>query len=270
MEGANSRSTAGARAFWTLTTHSRAPVWGGGGLALIGQGEVSGVLMADPATLLGYVAEAAGVAKLSGRRDGAAARLGAARDHLARLEDILNELRVGVARLEAEAGEAARAASLGREVLQLRYTLSVRRVEALEAEIGSLREKAAEGRAAVAAGRDALSSAQEKWREARRVLGEREEIYRRAVGELEARRGDLRVAQERLKGTQARAEALRREAAGLAEETAALEAAPPAHAPRGRWRGARGRSDPRGRGRRCGGARRWGRRENARRADPPF
>ena len=49
---------------------------GRGGLALIGQGEVSGVLMADPATLLGYVAEAAGVAKLSARRDGAEARLG--------------------------------------------------------------------------------------------------------------------------------------------------------------------------------------------------
>ena len=206
---------------------------GRGGLALIGQGEVSGVLMADPATLLGYVAEAAGVAKLSGRRDGAAARLGAARDHLARLEDVLNELRAGVARLGAEAGEAARAAALGREVLQLRYTLSVRRVEALEAEIGALREKAAEGRAAVAAGRDALSSAQERWREARRVLGEREESYRRAVGELEARRGDLRVAQERLKGTQARAEALQREAASLAEETAALEATPPPTPPEG-------------------------------------
>ena len=89
---------------------------GRGGLALIGQGEVSGVLMADPATLLGYVAEAAGVAKLSTRRDGAEARLGAARDHLERLEDILRELRAQVARLEAEAKEAARAASLNREV----------------------------------------------------------------------------------------------------------------------------------------------------------
>ncbi len=206
---------------------------GRGGLALIGQGEVSGVLMADPATLLGYVAEAAGVAKLSARRDGAEARLGAARDHLERLEDILRELRAQVARLEAEAKEAARAASLNREVLHLRYTGSVQRVEALETELGALREKAAEARGVVAAGRDALQAAQARLREARHILGEREETYRRAVGEAEARRGDLRVAQERLRGAQARLGALRREAASLAEEIAALGAAPPPTPPEG-------------------------------------
>ena len=214
--------------------------------------------MADPATLLGYVAEAAGVAKLSSRRDGAAARLGAARDHLARLEDILNELRTGVARLGAEAGEAARAAALGREVLQLRYTLSVRRVEALETEIGALREKAAEGRAAVAAGRDALSKAQERWREARRVLGEREEAYRCAVwGARGAARRPPRGPGTAQGNPGARGSPAAR-GGGFGGGGGGARSDPPAHAPRGRRRRARGRSDPRGRGRRRGGARGWG------------
>ena len=69
------------------------------------------------------------------------------------MEDILRELRARRWRgLEAEAKEAARAASLNREVLHLRYTGSVRRVEALEADFGALREKAAEARGVVAGG----------------------------------------------------------------------------------------------------------------------
>ena len=103
----------------------------------------------------------------------------------------------------------------------------------METELGALREKAAEARGVVAAGRDALQAAQARLREARHILGEREETYRRAVGEAEARRGDLRVAQERLRGAQARLSALHREAASLAEEIAALEAAPSPTPPEG-------------------------------------
>src|SRR5690606_37281892 len=51
---------------------------GRSGLAVIGQGEVSQVLMADPERLLEYVAEAAGAARLATRRDQAAERLEAA------------------------------------------------------------------------------------------------------------------------------------------------------------------------------------------------
>ncbi|MFA5594222.1 MAG: AAA family ATPase, partial [Trueperaceae bacterium] len=65
---------------------------GRSGLAIIGQGEVSQVLIADPAKLLEYVAEAAGVARLSGRRDQTQARLDTAMSHLERLQDVLLEL----------------------------------------------------------------------------------------------------------------------------------------------------------------------------------
>ena len=76
--------------------------------------------------------------------------------------------------------------------------------------------------------------------------GEREETYRRAVGEAEARRGDLRVAQERLRGAQARLSALHREAAGLAEEMAALGVTPHhPHPPRATTRRSMRRSSAR-------------------------
>ncbi len=64
---------------------------GKSGLSIIGQGEVSQVLMADPPKLLDYVAEVAGVARMSARREQTLARLETARSHLDRLQDVILE-----------------------------------------------------------------------------------------------------------------------------------------------------------------------------------
>ena len=116
---------------------------GRGGLAVIGQGEVSGVLMADPPKLLAYVAESVGVAKLAARREGTIASLEQAEAHLTRLDDLCETLRERAEVLELEAAEAERAAALTREGLRLRYTLSLRRVGGLSGELAGLREKGA-------------------------------------------------------------------------------------------------------------------------------
>jgi chromosome segregation protein len=102
---------------------------GTSGVAVIGQGEVAGVLMADPATLLGYVAEAAGVARLAGRREQTQARLDAARLHLARLEDVLLELRERIEVCGTRPQAAERHAELSREALVLRVTAGHARVD---------------------------------------------------------------------------------------------------------------------------------------------
>ena len=76
---------------------------GRGGLAVIGQGKVSDVLMADSQKLLGYVQEAIGVARLSTRREQTLTRLQDAREHLERLEDIAQELERQLGLLTEEA-----------------------------------------------------------------------------------------------------------------------------------------------------------------------
>ena len=193
-----------------------------GGLSIIGQGEVSQVLMADPPTLLSYVEEAAGVAKLSSRREQTLSRLAAAREHLERLEDVMRELRRQLETLEKEAGEAQRSASLSREQLALRYTLALRRAESLQRDLTELEARRQNVVAGLEHGKAQLGAAREAWSRSRAVLAQTEEVYRRAVQDAEARRGDLRVAQERLAAARSKREGLAREARGVAEELAAL------------------------------------------------
>ena len=116
---------------------------GRSGVALIGQGEVSQVLMADPPKLLQYVAEVAGVGRMSSRREQTQARLETARGHLDRLQDVLVELDERCVRLGEEAADAERHAALSAEALRLRVTASRRRVDALEQEIAGLLSSAA-------------------------------------------------------------------------------------------------------------------------------
>ena len=196
-----------------------------GGLSIIGQGEVSQVLMADPPTLLSYVEEAAGVAKLSARREQTLSRLGLAREHLERLEDVMGELRRQLETLEREAQEAEQSAALQREQLALRYTLSERRVEALQREITELEARRQNVSAGLAHGQTQLSAAREAWSRSREVLRKAEETYRLAMQEVEARRGDVRVAAERLAAARSRREGLVREAQGVEEELSVLSGA---------------------------------------------
>ncbi len=200
--------------------------------AIIGQGEVGQVLVADPERLLGYLEEATGIARLSHRREAALSRLETARAHLERLEDLLLELRGRCERLHSEAEEAEKATTLQAESLRLRYTLARRRAESLEREIRGLREQAGELQGALEGGRRELESAQQRCHEARHTLSEREQTYRQALAESEGRRGDLRVAEERLRAARQRREALSQERSRLHQEAQGLEPNPP-QAPEG-------------------------------------
>jgi len=206
---------------------------GRGGLAVIGQGEVSGVLMADPPKLLAYVAESVGVARLSARREGTLSSLETAQAHLVRLEDVRQGLLGRVEMLAHEAAEAERAAELGREQLRLRFTLSLRRVEGLSGELAGLRDRGALLEAKLLEGREAFADAQVARRESRTRRAEAEAQYRQFMADSEARRGDVRVARERLSTVQTQHAALLREAARIEADVQVYAAPTPPTPPGG-------------------------------------
>ena len=168
---------------------------GTAGVAMIGQGEVAGVLMADPETLLRYVAEAAGVARLAGRREVTQGRLDAASAHLLRLEDVLIELRAHIEHLRHEAQVADRHQALSREGLALRVTAAHARVAMLEGEVGGLRLQAAGAEAALHAGRERLTAARQRHEALSEARGERERGYREALAASERAHGALALAE---------------------------------------------------------------------------
>jgi len=193
---------------------------GTAGVAMIGQGEVAGVLMADPATLLRYVAEAAGVARLASRREQTQARLDAAQGHLTRLEDVLVELRERIEHLRHEAQVATRHTELTREALALRVTAGHARVASLEAEVGGLRQEVGAAEQRILEGRERLAAARAAVEEARERRTQAERAYRESLAAAERAQGVLALARA---GVQRAAEG--RAAAERAQASAAREAA---------------------------------------------
>lgn len=123
---------------------------GPGGLAIIGQGEVSRVVQAEGRTLLGYVQEAAGLSRAVSARQDAEAQLQAADLILSDLEREEEQMRARFSQLEREAAQAARERQTRLRLLSLedKDSLLRARQEALLAESrgsgsghGSRREK---------------------------------------------------------------------------------------------------------------------------------
>ncbi len=206
---------------------------GTAGVAVIGQGEVAGVLMADPEKLLQYVAEAAGVARLAHRREQTGARLATARSHLERLETVLADQRSEVERLRGEAAEAARHDELAREALVLRVTAAHARLQGLRAEVNDLRRREGAAEQAILEGDAGLVEARAAVASARQRLQTAETRYREAAALTEQRRGQAALAQAAAERARERVQALeqRREARG--REVQDLAALPEPTAPDG-------------------------------------
>lgn len=197
---------------------------GRGSLAVIGQGEVGQVLTADPEKLLSYVAEAAGISRLSTRRDQAQSRLDTAQQHLLRLEDIMGQLSRQVEALRAEAEQAQRHDELTAEALRLRYTQSVLRVQGLADDVKKYLEQQVQLSEQLDVSRDKLRDLRAQWQALRESLGTLEADYRQALTEAEAKRGDVRVAEERVQALGEQQSGLSRELGTLEAEISRLEA----------------------------------------------
>lgn len=196
---------------------------GRGGVSIIGQGEVSQVLMADPPKLLAYVAEAAGVAKLAARREQAQDRLNTAKAHLERVAELMQNLSIQVDRLQVEASQAQRYTSLSQEQLVLRYTLSVQRETALALESKDLQGQEAQLDEDLELGKRKLAETQQHWYTLRQQLQQLEDAYRQALTEAEVKRGDLRVAEERFSAISNQQATLLKEISSLRLEMLRLE-----------------------------------------------
>jgi chromosome segregation protein len=83
---------------------------------IVGQGELDVILQADPNDLRGFIEEAAGVAKHRRRRERAMRRIAAAEQNLARLSDLLAEIRRQLRPLKEQADRARRYAALTQEL----------------------------------------------------------------------------------------------------------------------------------------------------------
>ncbi|GGL71817.1 Smc1/Cut3/Cut14 family protein [Deinococcus aerolatus] len=197
---------------------------GPGGLAVIGQGEVSGVVGAEGRTLLGYVQEAAGLSRAVSARQETEARLREADAHLDRLRLVLDEREAAVSRLERAAALARRWRELGLRILTLEDALKRERQATLHREIaGALAETAQLElqSAGLAAGVQAAAAGVEAAREAAQDARARRDAHAGALDALKAAR-DAHAQAERYRAH------LRGEAAALEAELSGLPTSAPA------------------------------------------
>ena len=117
---------------------------GSGGLAVIGQGEVVGVIQAEGPTLLAYVQEAAGLSRSVAARQETEVGLRAAEAQLAQVRLLEVELTGRVRRLHLAAAAADRWRSLNLHRLQLQDALARSRSLATLGELLTLRERVGE------------------------------------------------------------------------------------------------------------------------------
>jgi chromosome segregation protein len=120
--------------------------------AIIEQGMISRVIEARPEELRVFLEEAAGVSKYRERRKETESRLAAARDNLARVEDIRGELSTQLAKLEAQAEVATQYRDHELHLKRAQHLLWF----AKQQDATRLREKHAAEIASLTAGFDAL------------------------------------------------------------------------------------------------------------------
>lgn len=188
---------------------------GKGALAIIGQGEVASVLMADADRLLAFVAEAAGVSRLTGRREQTEARLQAARGHLDRVELRSAEDQARIVVLEREAADARRHREATVRLQRLRVTLADLRVVStrsslLEARstVTVLEERLAMARERLDGVRAEVASRRADDERAEREFVEASTVHARAVADLRVLEHEARAATQRASDLEQRRDTL--------------------------------------------------------------
>ncbi|UQN06408.1 chromosome segregation SMC family protein [Deinococcus sp. QL22] len=197
---------------------------GPGGLAVIGQGEVSGVVQAEGRTLLGYVQEAAGLSRAVTARQETEGRLREADTHLERLRLLLNERETALNRLSRAAEEARTHRALSLRLLTLEDAVRRERQDALRREIAAASTDAAVAEArstALAAEVQTAAARVETAREAAQAARACRDAFAGALDALRAAR-DAHTQAERYRAH------LQTEADGLTAERASLPSTPPA------------------------------------------
>jgi len=178
-------------------------------LVVVGQGTVDAALSLRPEERRQLFEEAAGVKGLQVKRNEATGRLARSRDNLARVSDLLSEIKPQVRRLALQAEHQQQHDSLvarARALVTVSHRRRERRVRsehgearraaaAAEGVLAAFRERQAQGRRAVARAEERYWQADEAAREAARARETTREALIRAEGRLEivdGRIGELR------------------------------------------------------------------------------
>lgn len=166
-------------------------------LVVVGQGTVDAALSLRPEERRQLFEEAAGVKNLQVKKNEALARLGRARDNLARVGDLIGELKPQVRRLALQAQHQEEHDALGQRARSLVVEAHRRREVLARTSLGEARRRAAAAESALealrgeeAAGQQAIADAEAGYwaaEEAARQAAERREGSREAVIRAEAR-----------------------------------------------------------------------------------
>ena len=203
---------------------------GARGYAIIAQGKVGEIVEARPDEMRMIIEEAAGVAKFRVRRKEAERKMESTRQNLARVKDILDEVRRRIGALERQVRKAERYKAFRAELKDLDLRVASRRYSAMALACDSAREALGGIENGLLSARSDLARMDAGHEEARVTLAERE----RLLSDLrdEHGRGKEEVARREAEwdGLRGQAEQLRRivleagaEIVSLESEIAALE-----------------------------------------------
>ncbi|MEV0258422.1 chromosome segregation protein SMC [Streptomyces sp. NPDC050732] len=208
---------------------------------IVGQGQLDGVLHADPMGRRAFIEEAAGVLKHRKRKEKALRKLDAMQANLARVQDLTDELRRQLKPLGRQAAVARRAAVIQADLRDARLRLLaddlVRLREALNAEVAdeaALKERKDSAEAELKAAVQREAQLEEEVRRLTPRLQRAQQTWYELSQLAERVRGTVSLAEARVKSATAAPpeerrgrdpEDMEREAARIREQEAELEAA---------------------------------------------
>jgi chromosome segregation protein len=206
--------------------------------AIIEQGRIGQILSSKPLDRRAIVEEAAGISKFRTKRRLAEAKLESARQNLARVFDILEEVGRQANSLKRQAGKARRYEELKGELdaalrvaLAGRHYLLAQEAERIAAQLSAAAERYQRIAASVEAGEKALAESrtaayktEADLAEARKRHGEARIEAERTRGQIESQAGQARAIDQRLQDGEAEIEQLDQRLAQLERERENLEA----------------------------------------------
>ncbi|RJP17477.1 MAG: chromosome segregation protein SMC [Deltaproteobacteria bacterium] len=197
---------------------------GARGYAIVRQGKVGEIVSARPEEKRQIIEEAAGVAKFRVRRKEAERKMESTRQNLARVKDILEEVRRQIATLERQVRKAERYKALRAELRELDLRIATRRRRAMSGECDDAGKELLSLEDVLIASRTEISRLDAEREQALAAREEREKVLagmreEHAAGKQEAARREAEW-----EGLRARAEQYRRMIAEADGELAVLDA----------------------------------------------
>ncbi|MFA6149173.1 MAG: chromosome segregation protein SMC [bacterium] len=204
---------------------------GARGYAIIAQGKVGEIVDARPDEMRMIIEEAAGVAKFRVRRKEAERKMESTRQNLARVKDILDEVRRQIGALERQVRKAERYKAFRAELKDLDLRIASRKRLAMSLACDSAREALDGIENALLSARSDLARMDAGREEARLTLSERERLLSDLREEHGWRKEEAARREAEWEGLRGQAEQLRRmvqeagvEITSLESEIAALDA----------------------------------------------